>query len=55
MDMTKNDVFANEVRARRGVVGMPTVIFFDSQGSEAARFSGFKGPDEVLRIMEGVQ
>ncbi len=54
MDLTKNDEFANAVRARRAVVGMPTVIFFDSQGNEAARFSGFKGPDEVLRIMQGV-
>jgi len=55
MDLTKNDAFASEVRARRQVVGMPTVIFYDSQGNEATRFSGFKSPDEVLRIMQGVR
>ncbi len=55
MDLTKNDAFASEVRARRQVVGMPTVIFYDSQGNEATRFSGFKGPDEMLRIMQGVR
>jgi thiol:disulfide interchange protein DsbD len=55
MDLTKNDEFAGGVRARRQVVGMPTVIFYDGQGNEAARFSGFKGPDEVLEIMRGVR
>ncbi len=55
MDLTKNDDFANEVRARHKVVGMPTVIFFDSQGNEARRFEGFKGPDEVLAIMQSIR
>jgi len=33
----------------------PTVVFFDSQGNEARRFTGFKGPEDVLEIMKSVQ
>ncbi len=54
MDFTKNDEFSKQARKRYRVVGMPTVIFYDSNGQEAARFSGFKPPGEVLEIMRSI-
>jgi thiol:disulfide interchange protein len=37
-----------------GVVGMPTVIFFDSRGVEIERFSGFKNAEDLALIMSRV-
>lgn len=55
MDFTRRDEFSKAATARYAVKGMPTVIFYDSQGREAARFFGFKGAPEVLEIMRGVR
>ena len=35
-------------------MGMPTVIFFDSQGRELERFIGFKDAEDLAAIMERV-
>jgi len=55
MDFTKRDEFSQAATARYAVRGMPTVIFYDSQGNEAARFAGFRGPQEVLALMRSVK
>ncbi|MBD3236460.1 MAG: thioredoxin fold domain-containing protein [Candidatus Eisenbacteria bacterium] len=55
MDFTKGGDFQKEAIARYQVKGMPTVIFYDSQGNEAARFVGFKPPDQVLKIMQSIE
>lgn len=54
MDMTaRND--RNRARNERfGVIGMPTVIFFDSKGNELERFSGFKNARDMVAVMERV-
>lgn len=54
MDMTaRND--RNKARNERfGVIGMPTVIFFDSAGNELERFSGFKDARAMVAVMERV-
>ena len=54
MDMTaRND--RNKARNERyGVIGMPTVIFFDSEGNELERFSGFKDARAMAAVMERV-
>lgn len=54
MDMTaRND--RNRARNERfGVIGMPTVIFFDSEGNELERFSGFKNARDMVAVMERV-
>ncbi len=52
MDMTKNSEENKAIQKRYGVVGMPTVIFFDSEGNELDRFFGFKKPEELAAYME---
>ena len=55
MDFTKRDEFSKAATARYTVRGMPTVIFYDSQGNEATRFFGFRGAEEVLALMRSVE
>jgi thiol:disulfide interchange protein DsbD len=55
MDYTRSDETSKAGRERYKVVGMPTVIFYDGHGQEVRRFSGFKGPDEVLAIMQSIR
>ena len=50
LDLTRQGE-AGAYRQKYGVVGMPTVILFDPSGEERFRFEGFKGPEEVLRIL----
>mgnify|MGYP000661904509 CR=1 FL=1 len=54
LDFTKNDAGDKARQARYGVVGLPTVIFFDSDGKEVERFFGFRGPEPVLASMKRV-
>ena len=54
MDMTERDENNAAVQKRYGVVGMPTVIFFDSEGRELERFAGFKKAEDLAPIMERV-
>lgn len=54
LDFTKNDAADKARQAHYGVVGLPTVIFFDSEGKEVERFFGFRGPDQVLASMKRV-
>ena len=49
----RNDANA-AVQKHYGVVGMPTVIFFDSSGAELERFAGFKKAADVAPILERV-
>lgn len=56
MDMTKSEtVWAKGQNAAYSVVGMPTVIFYDSAGREVKRFVGFQKPDVVLEMMKAVR
>lgn len=57
MDGTNRSDFKTESDRRYEVPAgaRPTVIFFDSQGNEARRFTGFKGPEDVLAIMRSVR
>ncbi len=57
MDGTNRSEFKTESDRRYQVPAgaRPTVIFFDGRGNEARRFTGFKGPEEVLEIMRSVQ
>jgi thiol:disulfide interchange protein DsbD len=50
VDATNNDDPKVEAMlARFKVVGLPTVVLFDSRGKEAARFNDFVPPDEFLK------
>jgi thiol:disulfide interchange protein DsbD len=55
MDFTKRGPFMKAATGRYAVKGMPTVIFFDSQGNEATRFAGFMPAAGVLQIMQSVK
>ncbi len=55
MDLTERNA-TNDARARRyGVVGMPTVLFFDQQGREIERFSGFMNARDLAVVLERVR
>lgn len=55
VDATNNDDPKVEAMlARFKVVGLPTVVLFDSQGNEAARFNDFVPPDEFLKSAQRV-
>ena len=54
MDMTRRSPENDALNGKYGIVGMPTVIFFDAQGTELERFSGFKDAADLSEIMERV-
>jgi thiol:disulfide interchange protein DsbD len=53
VDATNNDDPKVEAMlARFKVIGLPTVVLFDSRGKEAARFNDFVPPDEFLKSVQ---
>jgi thiol:disulfide interchange protein DsbD len=55
VDATNNDDPKVEAMlARFKVLGLPTVVLFDSRGKEAARFNDFVPPDEFLKSVQNV-
>jgi thiol:disulfide interchange protein DsbD len=55
VDATNNDDPKVEAMlARFKVVGLPTVVLFDSRGKEAVRFNDFVPPEEFLRSAQRV-
>lgn len=53
VDATNNDDPQVEaLLARYKVVGLPTVVLFDSRGKEAVRFNDFVPPDEFLKSVQ---
>jgi thiol:disulfide interchange protein DsbD len=44
----------DKVQAKYGVVGLPTVILYDSTGKERQRITDFIGPDEFLKLLDGI-
>jgi thioredoxin:protein disulfide reductase len=55
VDATNNDDPKVEaLLSRYKVVGLPTVVLFDSRGNEAARFNDFVPPDEFLKSVQRV-
>jgi thiol:disulfide interchange protein DsbD len=55
VDATNNDDPKVEaLLARYKVVGLPTVLLFDSRGKEAVRFNDFVPPDEFLKSVQMV-
>jgi len=52
LDFTKKDEANEALRRSLGVIGMPTVIFFNPGGTEIDRFSGFKKKDEFLQFLD---
>jgi thiol:disulfide interchange protein DsbD len=42
------------VKGKYKVVGLPTVVIYDSKGTERKRFNDFVGPDQFAAALEGI-
>ena len=51
LDLTKMTPELKNLQYKYEVRGMPTIIFFNSEGEETGRFSGFKTAPEVINLM----
>ena len=49
------DPQVDAVKGKYKVVGLPTVVIYDSNGMERKRFNEFVGPESFLAAIEGVQ
>lgn len=54
LDYTKASPELSAKQSEYGVQGLPTVIMMDSDGQEISRFSGFRGPEEVLEMLRQI-
>jgi thiol:disulfide interchange protein DsbD len=43
------------VKGKYKVVGLPTIVLYDSKGNERKRFNDFVGPEDFLAALEGIQ
>lgn len=55
LDFTQKNEWSEAKYKEYEIRGLPTVIFFDSQGKEIERFFGFRGPESVLKSMRAVK
>ena len=53
-EQEKQEEEFDKIQAKYGVVGLPTVILYDSTGKERQRITDFIGPDEFLKLLEGI-
>ncbi len=51
LDMTRNTEQTRQLQKKYGIIGMPTVILFNSAGEELERFEGFQTPETVASIL----
>lgn len=51
----RNSPEVDALEKRYSVRGFPTVVFVTGNGSEVGRMEGYKGREELLRIMERVR
>jgi thiol:disulfide interchange protein DsbD len=51
LDFTRKSELNERLKKQLGIIGMPTVIFFDAQGGESRRFSGFLDAGEFLGLL----
>ncbi|MCU0290349.1 MAG: protein-disulfide reductase DsbD, partial [Acidobacteria bacterium] len=52
LDFTKKNEANETLRKSLKVIGMPTVMFFNPQGQEINRFSGFMDKEKFLRFLD---
>ena len=55
VDMTHETPATETLKEQQAVLGLPTVIAFDSTGKEAVRCTDFVPAREFLRVLEGVR
>jgi thioredoxin:protein disulfide reductase len=54
-EQEKLEARAEQVKKKYGVVGLPTVLLYDAQGKERLRLTDFVGPDEFLKLLDGIE
>jgi thiol:disulfide interchange protein DsbD len=54
LDFTSKNEKSERLKKELGIIGIPTVIFFDPQGAEIKRFSGFVSGEEFLALVNGL-
>lgn len=52
LDFTAKNKENEELRQSLGVIGMPTIIFLDSEGKELNRFSGYKNKKDFIKFLD---
>jgi thiol:disulfide interchange protein DsbD len=52
LDLTKTNEETKALLKKYTIIGMPTVILFNSERSELFRFEGYKPPDEVVQLLQ---
>jgi len=55
LDFTKKNEANEALRKSLGVIGMPTVIFLNPDGSEINRFAGFKKKADFLKFIDNLK
>ena len=54
LDFTEKSEKNRELRKKLNIIGMPTILFFNAQGMEIKRLSGFKNKNEFLEILNNL-
>lgn len=56
LDFTRNSPEVERLKQKYGIVGLPVVIFFDSEGNQLTdkRLEKFVEPEEFLTLLEGI-
>ena len=54
LDFTKRNEKNQALRKSLGIIGIPTIIFLDSNGREIKRFSGFRNKKDFLKIVNSL-
>ncbi len=56
LDFTRNSAEVERLKQKYGIVGLPVVIFFDSDGHQLTdkRLEKFVEPEELLRLLAGI-
>ncbi len=56
LDFTRNSTEVERLKQKYGIVGLPVVIFFDSQGNQLTdkRLEKFVEPEEFLTLLAGI-
>ena len=52
LDFTRSSAWAEEMKQKYAIIGMPTVIFLGPSGDEVVRFTGFKSAGNVLTLLD---
>jgi len=55
LDFTQNNQANKFLKKSLKIIGMPTIVFLDSQGKELKRFSGFKKKQEFIKFVQSIK